>query len=313
MRRFFAGLLLTVAALMVPVTLVSQWIQNYLLDTDNFTALYQPVAGKSAFQQYLAGQVSEAAGEAIEQSAVAQFTQSAAGAVDDVVGLFGLDLGLSDTSSDWVSRLGDRVTETVHGEALPALQSPQFAQVWTEGINQIHSQLITGLTGDGPDSQTLVLQAGPFVSIILEYLQQQGFSFVSFLAPLAADSEVVLVEVNYPPAARTFVNLIVDYGPYLPWVTAGIAALGLLLSRARLVSLGRFAFATAFLSALVWLVAPLLGAFALADVGGGQEVAKLLWDVAVTPLRSEALLVAGSALLLSIFAGALHLLRTNRS
>ncbi len=311
LRSFLAGLLGAIGVVLVPITLLASWTEEYLFNTENFVSLYQPVSGKSSFQQYLAVELSDAASQAVIDSGAADIAGSVTGGIDGFLGQFGVDLGLQEATDNWTQQLGDLVGGTVYEEALPALQSPQFTEAWSVAVTQVHSQVMEGLEGDGPETQTLVLQGDPFVEIMQDYLGDRGFFLAQQLPTLAADTEVPLVEITYTPAARTFVDVLGKYAGMLPWLTGGFLVAGILLARKPWAAMARAGFASAFLAGALWLSVPHLGARVLSDVAGTLEdgsIAELLWATGVSPLLSQSLLVAGVALAVGILGLVVNLL-----
>lgn len=310
-RSFVAGVLLTVGVLLIPVTLLSQWVQNYVLNTENFVETFEPVAENTAFQDYLATELSEATASAVEDSAIANLAENVTGSVDGFLSQFGLDLGLEETASDWASELANEAASAVYDESLPALRSPQFVEAWNQAILQIHSQVVSGLLDPGPETQTIMIDVAPFVGIVEEYLDQSGFTFARYLPNLAVEASVPVVEVTYTPAWRSFASVTVEYGKWIPWVNGIILALGLVVARSRWTSLARTSFAAAFMSGLVWLTAPLLGGWVISDVAlPNDEVsfAKELWQMLSQPLVDQALMVAAISLVVGLLALLAHLL-----
>lgn len=309
-RTVLAGILGTVGVLLVPITLLAEWTENYVLDTENFVSLYQPLAGQVDFQDYLATELSEAAANAVTDSGVADFAGSTTESIDGFFSRFGVDLGLANATEDWTQQLSEMVGRAVYDESLPALRSPQFSEAWTVALTQVHSQIVAGLQEGMPESQVITLQGGPFVAIVQDYLTDQGFSFAQYLPPLAADAELPLVEVTYVPAWRTFVSLLGEYGQYLPWLTGALLLAAVVLARQPWAALARAGFAAAFTAGLIWLLTPLLGRWVLSDVqmmAGEQSLSRLLWQMGTAPLLSQSILIAAISLVVGVLGLVLHL------
>lgn len=310
LRGFLSGLFLTIGVLLVPITLLGQWTQNYLLDTRNFVELYAPLASSETYRDYIASELANSAAAAVEESGAAEITESITGSVDGFFSQFGVELGLEQTASDWASQLADQTGSMVYDEALPALASPQFFAAWSVAVEQVHTQLVEGLLVDGPETQILTLDAAPFGPLIQEYVSDRGIPLIQYLPNLAEGVEIPLVEVTYSPMWRSFVQLVFQYGSWLPWLTAGFLAAGVLLSTRPLATLSKTSFSVAFVAALLWLSSPLLGRWVLSDVGtvaGEAGFATDMWQILTGPLLSQSLTVASIAAAVGVASLLLHL------
>lgn len=106
-----SALLLLIGMVLVPAAVLSTWIRTTVLDTDSFVSLYQPVAGKSSFQTFIAGTVADTAAGAIKDSGALNAVGSSADQVDQFLGQFGIDLGLSDTAEEWSNEAATKVRQ----------------------------------------------------------------------------------------------------------------------------------------------------------------------------------------------------------
>lgn len=313
LRAFLSGVLLLVAVAMVPVTLVSVWVRDTALNTDNFVALYQPVAGKSTFQSFVASQVSDTAAAVVEDAGVLESAGSSASEVDRFLGQFGVDLGLADTAADWSERAAELVRETVYQQTIPLVQSSKFQSVWTESLRQLHSQVVAGL--DGSSDGSLTLQAAPFVEMLRERLQEQGVAVASFIPSPGSNVQIPIAKIELSEHAQTGYSLLTEYGRWIPWANVSVLLLGLLFANWRSRALSRAAFGIALLAGLVWWGAPRVGHLVLVDAmgtEGGQGMAELLWQVGVVPLQQTSFWVTAVALGISIIAALFHLLTRGR-
>src|SRR5687768_9183300 len=56
-RAFFAALLITVGALLAPVSVIAYWTKGYINDTDRFASSLAPLAEDPAVQAYLVDEI----------------------------------------------------------------------------------------------------------------------------------------------------------------------------------------------------------------------------------------------------------------
>ena len=311
LRGLLAGLFGTIGVMLVPITLVANWTEQYLLNTENFTNLYQPLSGKSSFQEYVAGELSQAASQAVEDSGLTEMAGTVSGGIDSFLGMLGFDSNLEGATDDWTGQIAETVGGTVHEQAIPAMQSPEFAEAWGLAIGQVHSQILTGLTGSGPETQALTLDAEPFAAIVQDYLGLGGFPLAQQLPSLASGVEIPLADVTYPAPMRSLVQALGTYGDYLPWLTGAFLLAGIILARRPWAAMARSGFAVAFTAGTLWLATPRLGRFIVTDAVsamGDGSLAASLWQMGTAPLMSQALLVAAIALGVGILGLVVNLL-----
>lgn len=316
-RAFIAGVLLFCGALLVPVTIVATWLHTSILNTDNFVALYAPVAGKTSFQDSVANQIANVAAESVDNSSVLNSVQSMSssvtGSVDSFLADVGIDSNLSGRTEDWVGQLVDSVHDTVFQHALPAVQSPQFSGAWTESLRQVHSQILNGLEAGTPT--ILSLEAGPYVELLQQSLIDQGYVVAELIPPAASNASVPLAELQLNEKWSSVYWALVDYGSYLPWINVAILLLGVLVANRHMRALAGTSFAVAALSGALWWGAPLVGQQVVVDIGAansGQSAADILWQTGIAPLQTTSAVVAVSAVGVGLLSFAFHLATRKR-
>lgn len=308
-RGFLSALLLLIGMVLVPAAVLSTWIRTTVLDTDSFVSLYQPVAGKSSFQTFIAGTVADTAAGAIKDSGALNAVGSSADQVDQFLGQFGIDLGLSGTAEEWSNEAATKVRQTVYDQTMQLVQSSTFRDVWTESLRQVHSQVIEALDGSGDG--TLTVQAAPFVEMLRDDLKNQGYALATLIPIPDSGVQITIAQLQIDPRVQQAYVLLDEYGPWLPWAAGAVLLLGILLAGHRLRALSQAGFGVAILCGLLWWGAPRLGDSVVVDTMGsqnGQSLAQLFWQTAITPLQELSLLVAAGALGVGVVALLFHAL-----
>ncbi|GAA1794210.1 hypothetical protein [Leucobacter iarius] len=253
LRAVGAIALIAIGALLAPVAVIGSWARAELVDTDRFVETFAPVVTRPAVQDYISAQAEQAIAQHVDVE----------GLVGDLLGgVEQLDLppkakaALPLLKAPAVAGVESLISTAVDR----VVRSPEFARVWSTALRETHSRAIAVIQDDPSsavrlgDDGTLSLQLDSVVAEVKRSLQQQGFGFASAIPevhrsiPLAASDSLALV--------RTVYQLATAAGTWLPWLSLGLLALGVLVARGRLRAI---AWAGAALAASLLLLASGLG------------------------------------------------------
>lgn len=234
LRSVAAGICLILVCLLVPVSATAWWLRTTVTDTDEFVDTVGPLASdpevQAAAERLLVGRVMTA----VERRGLLPQVQ---GALDDEALPRPLRRALRGSEQDLQARVERLVTSTTR----TVLASPQFAEAWEESVRLLHEQLIGLLSGTAPPESA---RAGRTISLELAVL---GTALRNALvdAGLPGAERLPAVEATLPVAdaeqlqrAQEAYRLLDRWGLWLPWVTAGLLVLGLLVTRRPTPSLG---------------------------------------------------------------------------
>jgi hypothetical protein len=216
-------LLIVLACLLAPFSVVSAWARGAVTDTDRYLATVAPLAEDPAIQQAVANRVNTAIFEAID---LEQLTQEAIATVSDNRELNERQIAVLNTlggalDSGIRSFVGDTVNRVI--------QSDQFAQLWAESNTRLHSQLNAALMGQREGAVSLqndqiVLDVGAVVSQVKEQLIAQGFSVAERIP--VVQNDLVLFESNSLVQVQTGYRLLDAIGYWLPLIAISLALIG---------------------------------------------------------------------------------------
>ncbi|GAB2698924.1 hypothetical protein [Kitasatospora kifunensis] len=223
-RAAFAGLLLVLAALLTPLSVVAVWASSLVENTDRYVATVAPLAGNPAVQNAvadrLAGAVTQnlSAGSLLQQ--IAPSEQSALG------GLLGQLSGPIDSALQGL----------VRNQAQNVVSSPAFATFWVQANRTVHDQFSKALTGKGGGAVQLTNNAvtidlAPLIDQLKQQLVNSGVGVASLIPTIHV--QYTVVDSSEVGTVRTGIRLLELAGAWLPVVTVLFAALGLLLARHR--------------------------------------------------------------------------------
>ena len=130
--------------------------------------------------------------------------------------------------------IASAVTGFVHSTVQKIVTSPQFANVWIQVNTVAHQQVVKVLSGQGggaisTSNGQVVLDLGPFISIVKQDPVKRGFTLVNNLPPI--HPSFVLFQSKDLVKAQTGYRLINDLKIVLPLLTLLLLGLGVYVAR----------------------------------------------------------------------------------
>lgn len=240
-RAAASAVLLVLAVVSLPLSIVSGWSRTQLVDEDAFTATLAPLARSAAVQDVVIAASTDAVDARLDADALT-------GAVVDGI----IALGVGDRAADALRRLqapaAAAVQRLVHETVADAIRSDAFSDAWTQLLRQSHRALTFASTSDGgglvvQTDAGLGIQVGAVVAALKDRLSAQGIAGARVIPDV--DRVVIVGSGDTLTTVRSGYALGVTAGLWLPIATAGLFLGGVLLSRRRLRAVGRAAVASA--------------------------------------------------------------------
>lgn len=262
-RSIGSAALITIAAVLVPVSIVASWARAELVDEATFVATFAPLAADPAIQQA----VTDAAITAIEAQLDLGATTDA---LFDGIGA----LGLPPSAEAALGLLREPAAKGLHSLLRSGVeqfvQSELFAQVWTVALQTSHRALVATVAGPSPDSAIvidrsgqIVLQLGPIVEQISQHLADNGFPLTSLIPSI--DASIVVAQSDALALIGTVHAVTTAVGTWVPIFALVLLLTGILVARRRRVAIVGAAIGVA-IAAGAFLVAALVGAaFAVSE------------------------------------------------
>ncbi|MCL8025446.1 hypothetical protein [Nocardioides bruguierae] len=199
-RRAFSLVLLLVAALLLPVWLVSSWTTSLVTDTDAYVEAVAPLADEPEVQDAVASRVSGALQQAIED----QLPILSGSAVDNAV---------------------DRVTQSV-------VESEDFPGLWSAANRSVHAGLSEAITDDVPPD-VITLDLTPVLDQVVAVLVRRD------VLPRIARNRAPEVEVEVARPDRLDrvhdVYVVVEQmDRWLPWILVALVVAAVVITTKRL-------------------------------------------------------------------------------
>lgn len=228
-RAWVSAICIVVAAILVPVSIVTAWARVQLVDEDSFVATLAPLASDSAVQGMIVDETMDAI------TAKVDFAQLTSNVID---GVATLDLPpaaisaltlLKQPAADGLESLVDRaVTRVVTSDA--------FAEVWTTATRAAHRALTTAATSDGGGlvvrtDDGVGIQLGAIVDRVKQNLTDQGVGIAGLIPQI--DRVVILGTGENLALVRAGYAVATAVGYWLPLLSLGLFLVGILVARRR--------------------------------------------------------------------------------
>jgi hypothetical protein len=240
-RRVASVLLIVVACVLAPLSVVTVWIHDIALDTDRYVSTMAPLATNPAIQDAVVKRITQAVGVRVDGPQIA-------GEIADWL----KSRGLPARAAGAVGQLGPQLDSAVDGAvdkvATQFVTSNAFATVWTQANRSAHSAVVHALTGKGRGAigvanGTVTLDVGTAVDTVKNQLVQAGLAPASKIPQV--DKQVVLFQSDQLAKAQKGARLLGVVGNWLPVLAVLIAAAGIMLARRRRRALARTALGAA--------------------------------------------------------------------
>lgn len=271
-----------IAAVLLPLSILSVWVHEVVSDTDTYVETVTPLADDDAVQA--------AATDELQRETL------------QLVAATGRPLPPG----------GEQLVRLV---VQRIVASPAFRTAWAQANRAAHRQLVAVLE-DRHDQVTLdadgrvVIELDSVLDDIVQSLAAQGLLDPEAVSGLDASFEVM--DADQLTQARRLYQLLDTLGFWVPVAWALAVLLTLALARRRLAATSR----------LAWATLPVVGLLALAlvfarDVVTGdlaqRDVARAVWDVVVRSLWHEIAAAAVALVVVAVVTGLLSWLTTRGS
>ncbi|MGW5852683.1 hypothetical protein ACWFQ8_32995 [Streptomyces sp. NPDC055254] len=228
-RSAVSAVLITLTCLLVPLSLITVWVHDIVLDTDRYVSTVSPLASDPAIEEAAVHRITEAADVRVDGARV---TADLAAWLEAQ----GLPPRVGTAVKSLGPQLDSAADRAVSAVATRFVESDRFEAVWTGANRAAHTAVVHALTGRGRgavgvDGGTVTLDVGTAVERVKEELVDAG------IAPAAkipeVDRQMVLFQSEELGKIRGAVRLLDVVGNWLPVLTVVLGTAGLLLARRR--------------------------------------------------------------------------------
>ena len=278
-RRISAWVLLVLASILIPVSVISVWAIRTVTDTDQYVATLAPLARNPVIVDHLA-----------ERATDALFST---GAVKDKV-----TDALPAKAKPFVTPIVSGVHTYVEGLAVKVFLSPQFGKLWDTLNRHSHDAAINVLTGKQTPRQkklakgaAIALNLRPELNKLIESANSHGVTIFNPVQTISNQSlTFTLVTQKQVSKFSGLFNLIVKLKWIVPIVALVLAILSVLIAIERRKTLLRLAIGVALFTLLILAGLSLGRITFLNHAGGGgfnTNAAGAVWDTLLRYLKTD--------------------------
>ncbi|GHB74027.1 hypothetical protein GCM10010347_50390 [Streptomyces cirratus] len=221
--------MITLTCILVPLSLLTVWVHDIVLDTDRYVSTVAPLASDPDVQAAAVHRITEAADVRVDG---AEVTSDLAKWLESQ--------GLPPRVGNAVKALGPQLDSAadaaVSKVATRFVEGDRFEKIWTTANRAAHNAVGHALTGEGRgalevQSGTVTLNIGEAVDKVKEDLVKAGISPAEKIPEV--DKQMVLFQSDKLAKIRSLVHLLDVLGNWLPVLTVLLGVAGVLLARRR--------------------------------------------------------------------------------
>ena len=230
-RTIVAVLLIVIACVLAPLSVVAIWTRNQVTNTDRYVATVTPLASDPAVQQAITDQITAQVFTYIDiQALTTQVTDALSARVEG--------RGLPPQAAAALQGLAGPIANGVQGfvrtQVERIVQSQAFEDAWVQANRVAHEALVKALTGEGGgavtvENDTVILNLGPFIQTVKQQLVAQGFTLAERIPQV--DKSFVLFQSEDITRARSAFNLLNTLGIWLPVLAIVLLVLGVYVAK----------------------------------------------------------------------------------
>ncbi|MER7753731.1 hypothetical protein [Kitasatospora sp. NPDC097643] len=242
-----SAVLITIGCILVPVSLITVWVHDIALDTDQYVKTVAPLASNPAIEAAAAKRITEAVDVRVDGK---EITSDVASWLESQ--------GLPPRAANAVKALGPQLDSAVNSAvskvATRFVQSDRFETIWTTANRAAHAAIVHALTGQGRGAigvseGTVTLDVGTAVDKVKEDLVDAGISPAEKIPEI--NKQLVLFKSDKLAKMQDAAHLLDVVGNWMPILTVLFLAIGVVLARRRRRAMVSAALGVAFSSLLV--------------------------------------------------------------
>jgi hypothetical protein len=291
-HRVVAVVLLVIGFILVPLSALSIWSRNQLLNTDRYVTTVSPLASDPDIQKVVATKSVDALFSSVDVE----------GKVTDVLPKRAKFLG--DTIAAQAQGYAVQITEKL-------LASSQFQKLW-DGMNRVaHKQLVSVLKDEngvnaGPakvKDGKITLDLSNVITTVKTELTKKGLGFLKNVSVPPVKRTIVLIDTGGIDQARTASKILNAISWLLPILAIGCFVASALLVRPRrrgAIRAGLVLFGGAAFTLVLLAVGRYFYLDAATPPGGNGKAAAAVWDILLRNLRVAVIIVGVIGLLIAI-------------
>jgi hypothetical protein len=227
-RPVVAGILVMIAALLAPLSVLATWAHGQIQDTDRYLETVGPLANDPDVQEAMAARVEQVIFSYLDIDAATEALVAAINAQ-------GLPAPAATTLQAAIGPLASGIRNFVSDKILEFVRSDDFEDAWIRANREAHSQLVAALTGEGDvvtikDGQVTIGLA-TIIDAVKAELTDAGFAIADRIPQVNATFTVF--QSTDLDKVQKALGLLDGLSTWLPAIGLGLLALALVIARDR--------------------------------------------------------------------------------
>jgi hypothetical protein len=220
--------LIVLGCILGPVAVLGVWAGNEVSDTGRWVATVEPLIHDPAIQNVLTDKITQQITSQLNltgtiDSASAQLNDRGLTRISSLLNTFG-------------PQIASAVTGFIHSTVHKIITSPAAAKIWVQVNRTAHQAVVTVLSGQGngaisTSNGQIVLNLGPFITVVKQDLVDHGFALASNIPPISPT--VALFQADDLGKAQAGYRLIKTLKIVLPILALVLLAAGVWVARGR--------------------------------------------------------------------------------
>ncbi|MGZ6967318.1 MAG: hypothetical protein ACXVKN_06235 [Acidimicrobiia bacterium] len=218
-RRITVAVLLIVASILAPLSVLAVWTKNTLLDSDQYVSTVAPLAKNPAIIDAAANEITASL---VSTTDVQAKVKAALPAKADFI----------------APAVASSLETVVHKLAVKVMSSPRFQALWERANRRAHTQVVKALTGNSGHAITtnngqVAINLGPVVDRVRKRLDSLGVDVFSGAEAKRISPRFVLFQSEDLKSAQSGVDLLQKAAIVLPILALLLFAAAIAISRNR--------------------------------------------------------------------------------
>jgi hypothetical protein len=226
-RTVVATLLIVVACVLAPLSVVAIWTRNQVTNTDRYVATVSPLASDPAIQAAIADQITAQVFTYID---IKGLTTQALAALSSR----GLSPQVASQLEAFSVPIANGVQSFTRDQVGKIVASDAFTNAWIQANRTAHAELVKALTGEGGgaitvENDTVSVNLAAFVQTVKAQLVASGFTLAERIPQVNAS--FVLFQSKDITRVRSGFNLLNTLGVWLPVLAIVLLVLGVYVAK----------------------------------------------------------------------------------
>ena len=227
-RPVVAGILVLVAAVLAPLSVLATWAQGQINDTDRYIETVGPLANDPDVQKAVAARVEQVIFSYLD-------IDEATEALVDAINQQGLPAPAAATLQAAIGPLASGIRNFVSDQILEFVQSDNFEQAWIQANREAHSQLVKALTGEGDAIQVkngeVTIGLATIIDAVKTQLVDAGFAIADRIPEV--DATFTIFQSADLDKVQRALGLLDNLSTWLPVIGLGLLAIAFVIARDR--------------------------------------------------------------------------------